>query len=91
MTPNSTDSIEGSLVKIWQSLFGEAIEIARDDSFFGLGGTSILAVRLVERVQREFSVDFKLSWVLDDPTLSGQAGRIHTQLSAQGQGGVGDF
>lgn len=91
MTPNTIGSIEDTLVELWQSLFGEAIEIDRDDSFFGLGGTSILAVRLVERVQREFGIDFKLSWLLDDPTLGGQAGRIHTQLSAQAAGGVGDL
>ncbi|MCQ4122360.1 phosphopantetheine-binding protein [Rhodococcus tibetensis] len=90
MTQNN-NSIEDALVELWQRLFGEAIPINRDDSFFGLGGTSILAVRLVERVEREFGIDYKLSWLLDDPTLHGQSERIHTELAAQAAGGTGDL
>lgn len=70
------ERIEKRLADIWRQLYGEDLEILPTDSFFGLGGTSILAVRLVERVRQEFDVDFRLKAIIDDPTLRGQLAHI---------------
>jgi acyl carrier protein len=76
-------TIEQSLADLWVSLYDETIDIAPEDSFFGLGGTSILAVRLVERIRQEFDVAFKLVLLLDNPTLQAQADCVRDLLHAR--------
>jgi amino acid adenylation domain-containing protein len=65
---------EQALAKIWAGLLGvERISI--HDNFFALGGHSLMAVRLVFRVRKEFNVELPLRLISELPTIAqlGQA------------------
>ena len=63
-----TTDIEKRLVDLWQELLGlEGIGVT--DHFFHLGGHSLTATILVNRVRREFDVEFPLTRVFVKPTI----------------------
>jgi acyl transferase domain-containing protein/thioesterase domain-containing protein/acyl carrier protein len=69
------DDIETTLVEMWQELLG-IDEIGVRDSFFDLGGHSLIAVRLFARVKRTFSVEFPISVLFEAPTVEACAALI---------------
>jgi len=69
------DDREETLVAIWQELLG-VNEIGVLDSFFDLGGHSLIAVRLFARLKRVFSVEFPISVLFEAPTIEAIAQRI---------------
>ncbi|MFH8350187.1 SDR family oxidoreductase [Streptomyces sp. NPDC018045] len=60
------------LKALWQELLGESSFPAGAD-FFDLGGNSLTAVELMDRIQDEFGFDLDLDVVFDSPTLAGLA------------------
>ncbi len=67
--------VEEKLAKIWSEVLGRRDIGVRDD-FFAAGGHSLLAVRLMSRIERRFQVRLPLSSLFDRPTIEGLAGRI---------------
>lgn len=63
----STDT-ERKLAGFWQSLLG-VTQVGVDDSFFDLGGHSLIAVRLFAMVKKAFGVDFPISVLFEAPTI----------------------
>jgi thioesterase domain-containing protein/acyl carrier protein len=63
---------EERLVKIWQELLGVQ-RVSVKDSFFDLGGKSLLAVRLFVRIEEEFGRKLPLATLFRTPTLEGLA------------------
>jgi phthiocerol/phenolphthiocerol synthesis type-I polyketide synthase E len=63
------DETEERLVEIWQSLLGVA-PIGIHDSFFELGGQSLLAPQLLLRMHRELDVDFPMRDLFEAPTIA---------------------
>ncbi|MDQ3952687.1 MAG: amino acid adenylation domain-containing protein, partial [Actinomycetota bacterium] len=68
---------EKALASIWRELL-EVSDVGRDDSFFELGGQSLLATRLVSRIRETWGVDARLRVVFDAPTLTALASEIET-------------
>jgi nonribosomal peptide synthetase DhbF len=57
-------------------VFAEILNVARvgiEDSFFELGGNSLLAVRLIGRIRAQLGVDMSVRAVFDAPTVAGLA------------------
>jgi amino acid adenylation domain-containing protein len=59
---------ERTLVEIWQEVLGRP-QVGIHDSFFDLGGQSLLAVRTVGRIHRETGVLLPLSLFFSQPTV----------------------
>ncbi|NND00552.1 MAG: SDR family NAD(P)-dependent oxidoreductase [Gammaproteobacteria bacterium] len=76
------DDIEKTLVAIWQDLLGVE-QIGVNDSFFDLGGHSLVAVRLFSKIKQSFGVDYPISVLFEAPDIAGCAEIIRSELGPQ--------
>ncbi|KEJ89257.1 type I polyketide synthase [Sulfitobacter donghicola] len=70
--------VQIELAQMWSTLLGVS-PVGADDSFFDLGGHSLIAVRLFAAVKREFGVEFPISVLFEAPTIADIAARITAQ------------
>ncbi len=62
------DAVEKGLAELWGKLLGvEGVGI--QDSFFDLGGHSLIAVRLFNEIADKFEVDLPISVLMQSPTI----------------------
>ncbi len=73
------NDIERTLVGFWQDLLGVA-RVGVEDSFFDLGGHSLIAVRLFAMVKKAFRVEFPISILFEAPTIAACARLIEDQI-----------
>jgi amino acid adenylation domain-containing protein len=66
------NSIEEILARIWSGLLNIS-HISVEENFFQLGGNSLLAVRLINEIERKFERTLPLSSLLRDGTIEAQA------------------
>jgi acyl carrier protein len=71
---------EERLAEIWTELL--AAEPGMTDSFFHSGGNSILAIRLISRIQEEFDIDFTVRAVFEGPTVAQLAVAVEREIFA---------
>ncbi|MBN2629189.1 MAG: SDR family NAD(P)-dependent oxidoreductase [Rhodobacteraceae bacterium] len=76
------NDIERTLVGFWQDLLGVA-KVGVEDSFFDLGGHSLIAVRLFAMVKKAYRVDFPISVLFEAPTIAACAALIEDQIGPQ--------
>ncbi len=69
------DDIEITLVGFWEDLLG-VDQVGIEDSFFDLGGHSLVAVRLFAKIQQTYDVDYPISILFEAPTISACADMI---------------
>ncbi|MFI1241561.1 condensation domain-containing protein, partial [Nocardia salmonicida] len=67
--------VEKALADVFAEILG-VDRVGVDDSFFDLGGNSILATRLVSRAQSLSGVTVSIQGVFETPTVSGLARRL---------------
>lgn len=72
---------ERTIAEIWCQLLGVA-EVGVHDDFFGLGGHSLLGVRLVWEIHRAFGVDISIRDVFAQPTVAGLAAVVEEAMLA---------
>lgn len=63
----SPESVDLSVKSCWESVLGRAVE--PDSDFFHSGGHSILAIRLLSKINREFKVNLSLRDLFDHSRL----------------------
>lgn len=85
------DEVERTLVGYWEELLGVS-NLGVCDSFFDLGGHSLIAVRLFAMIKKAYSVEFPISVLFEAPTIEGCADLIKQAIgddaaAASGQGG----
>jgi len=76
---NPEGAIEDTLAGFWRDLLGVA-RVGAEDSFFDLGGHSLIAVRLFAMIRKRWAVDFPISVLFEAPTLR----KIAALIAAQG-------
>ncbi|MEU6670091.1 phosphopantetheine-binding protein [Streptomyces sp. NPDC046727] len=67
-------------------LFSEVLDVAEvgvDEDFFELGGNSLLAIRLTNRMRAAFGVPLEVKAVFEDPTVAALARRMSGEASPQ--------
>ncbi|MFK7939703.1 MAG: beta-ketoacyl synthase N-terminal-like domain-containing protein [Roseovarius sp.] len=60
---------EDTLARYWEKLLGVS-PIGTEDSFFDLGGHSLIAVRLFAMIKKEWGTQFPISVLFDAPTIA---------------------
>ena len=68
-------SVETVVTQIWRDLLG-LDEVGADEDFFDLGGHSLIAIRLMSRLNRDLGVRLELADLLGAPTIESLAGRL---------------
>lgn len=77
------NDVERTLVGFWQELLGVS-QVGIEDSFFDLGGHSLIAVRLFAMVKKAYRVDFPISVLFEAPTIARCADLIIAQIGEPG-------
>ncbi|MGW6980819.1 amino acid adenylation domain-containing protein [Streptomyces sp. NPDC054932] len=72
---------EELIAEIWHELLG--VRAGAHDNFFHVGGNSILAIRLISRIQEEFEIDFTVRAVFEGPTVARLAVAVEERIRAQ--------
>ncbi|MFW8595359.1 type I polyketide synthase [Cribrihabitans neustonicus] len=80
------NAVEEELTQLFASLLG-VDQAGVEDSFFDLGGHSLIAVRLFAQIKRSFGVDFPLSLLFEAPSAAALAERI---IARTGRGAAAD-
>ncbi|MFJ1606622.1 MupA/Atu3671 family FMN-dependent luciferase-like monooxygenase [Streptomyces sp. NPDC088253] len=75
VTPANPDGAH-RLRTLWQHTLGSAGDLTPDANFFELGGNSIGAIRLVNRVRDSFGVEYPLADFFADATLGAMTARL---------------
>ena len=73
--------LEERISEIFTELLETDIGVLR--SFFDAGGHSILAVRLISRLQERFEVDLPIRLVFERPTVAGIAEAVEERIKAE--------
>ncbi|KNG93886.1 type I polyketide synthase [Pseudaestuariivita atlantica] len=75
--------IERTLVSFWEDLLGVS-NVGVEDSFFDLGGHSLIAVRLFAMVKKAYRIEFPISVLFEAPTIRTCAALIAAQTGDTG-------
>jgi thioesterase domain-containing protein/acyl carrier protein len=73
------NDIERMLAGFWQELLGVE-RVGVEDSFFDLGGHSLIAVRLFVMIRKAFRVEFPISVLFEAPTIATCAALIAERI-----------
>ncbi|MFJ6793251.1 amino acid adenylation domain-containing protein [Streptomyces sp. NPDC091268] len=74
----AADGPREALGALWAELLGVPA-VDPDDNFFALGGNSLLALRLVNRIRTDLGVELPFGQVFETPTVRALAARIGEQ------------
>ncbi|MDE9535781.1 AMP-binding protein [Xenorhabdus bovienii] len=88
---NRSKPAEDALEERIAAIFSEILQIeqvGRSDDFFALGGTSLDAIRFIERLRTLFETDFKSKDLIDVPTVAGVAAKLHSMSTLLKQTGA---
>ncbi|TFK37590.1 alpha-aminoadipate reductase Lys1p [Crucibulum laeve] len=78
-SPHKASSTEEIMRTLWSSILPNAPQpIPLDESFFDLGGHSILATRLIFEIRKVFVVNAPLGLIFEQPTITGLVQAVDT-------------
>ena len=75
-------SVEERVTEHWKNLLGFD-DIASDENYFDIGGTSLVAVKLCGRLEREFDVTLAVEELIGAPTIGALTALIESRLPAE--------
>jgi phthiocerol/phenolphthiocerol synthesis type-I polyketide synthase E len=68
-TMKGSDNISGKISIIWKSLMGRD-DIGLDDDFFEIGGQSLLALQVINKMKEDLSFKVTVKEFLENPTIN---------------------
>jgi acyl carrier protein len=68
-------ALEFEIANIWKEILGVQ-DVALDEDFFELGGTSLHAARVVTKTRAAFGVKLSAQTLLENPTLGAFAAQV---------------
>lgn len=77
------DDLEKAVAAIWEEVLG-IDGIGVQDSFFKLGGDSLMAIQIGTRLRDTMDVEIQMNELFMDPTVAGVAGAVARARSAAG-------
>ncbi|MDO6725759.1 SDR family NAD(P)-dependent oxidoreductase [Cognatishimia sp. 1_MG-2023] len=77
-----SNDVERTLAGFWQDLLGIE-QVGVNDSFFDLGGHSLIAVRLFSMVKKAYRIEFPISVLFEAPTITQCANLIIDRIGPQ--------
>lgn len=81
------DEVEEHIARVWGELTGTGVD-DREANFFTLGGTSLLAIRMITVLRREFGEELSTRAFLATPTLAALADQVRAVRADDVQTGV---
>ena len=75
---------EITIAKVWADVLG-IDRVGADDSFFALGGNSLVATRVIARVNEALGSSLAIRELFEEPTVAGLAARIDAGPVASGR------
>ena len=76
------NEVEAGLAEIGSRARGVE-RVGVEDSFFALGGDSLLAARVVQEIEKTWSISFSLRDLLSEPTVEALALHVEERLIDQ--------
>ncbi|MET7730685.1 non-ribosomal peptide synthetase [Streptomyces sp. NPDC005402] len=77
--PQITDTLLGTVTKVWNSVLEQSVTDA-DANFFASGGHSLLAAEMITTLRRETGVSLSMRDLLGNPTIRSCADLVRTRL-----------
>ncbi|MFI7323109.1 beta-ketoacyl synthase N-terminal-like domain-containing protein [Streptomyces rubiginosohelvolus] len=87
--PDASRPDDGTPLSFVLGLFGEALglpDIEPDESFFELGGDSLVGIKLLARIREAYPVEIKMSSLFTAATAADLAAVVEEQLAAAAEG-----
>jgi acyl carrier protein len=75
------DARQAALCEVFADVLGVP-KVGIDDSFFDLGGQSLLAMRLISRIRSRLGEELTIAMLFDTPTVAGLAGYLKERRAA---------
>ena len=74
--------MEERVAEVWANIFGRK-QIGRHDDLFALGGHSLVAIRIANRLRADAGVDLDLRTILEHPTVASLAAELDRLSAAE--------
>ncbi|WP_447963624.1 type I polyketide synthase [Nitrospira sp. Ecomares 2.1] len=81
---DATEFLEQEVADLWQQILGTG-RVGFEDDFFRVGGESLSALQLLNRVQELFGIELSLREFFDAPTVSGLVKQIRAARATGAQ------
>ncbi|WP_069811173.1 thioesterase domain-containing protein [Streptomyces sp. TP-A0874] len=81
------DTTELVVARVWEEVLGIR-PVGVTDDFFSLGGHSLVAMRVISRLQRHFNRDIDLAVLLNQPTVAELAAVLRAEAEGPGRSSV---
>ncbi len=80
------NDVERTLAGFWEELLGIS-RVGVEDSFFDLGGHSLIAVRLFSMIKKAYRIEFPISVLFEAPTVAKCAALISERIAPEDAAG----
>ncbi|MEU9575647.1 phosphopantetheine-binding protein, partial [Streptomyces massasporeus] len=76
------NGVEERIAELWEDVLGTS-GFGVHDSFFKVGGNSILAIRLIAALRGEYEIDLPVRALFEGPTIAALADSIETCIRTE--------